>query len=93
MDREPAKGIDGEAKRLLGEVVRSDFDKARLALSAVAVYADIPRNTLRRKLAHGDFTVAELYRLAPVLGANVLTWAAHVETRVTEYRAAEKASA
>jgi hypothetical protein len=90
---EQPQRVGSEVGWILGEMVREDFRRSGISLLGLSVAANIPRTTLRTKMAHGDFTVAELYRIAPHVGANVLTWTAQLETRLKDSRTPEKVSA
>lgn len=66
--------IDARAKRLIVRIVERDFVRSGVARSALAQLTNIPRETLRRKMASGDLTVGELYLIAQHINADADLW-------------------
>lgn len=87
MDTKPPKR-DENASRLLAELVTADFTKSNISRSSLAHQTHIPRETLRRKMSRGDFTVPELYKIAPLIGGDPLVWIARVDSAMAKDSAA-----
>jgi predicted transcriptional regulator len=67
--------MDTDTDLNLGEAVKKAILESDLgSVRAVAIEAAIPYTTLDRRLRDGDFTVAQLRRIAAVTGHNPSEW-------------------
>lgn len=72
----------------LGRIVGQAVTLSRVPLAKVAEQSGIPYSTLYRKIkGAGDFTVAELFSVAAVIGADALAWVAEAQHATASLKA------
>lgn len=65
--------------KTLGEVIRAEMIARGVSENTAAMTSGISRQTLRRRLASGDFTTTELLALADVIGCTASDLMARAE--------------